>query len=118
VPRNPEHLGWFFSILLRMTPWGAYETLDYLKEAPAVIRQVLPRARAGALAYNSAEPQSVLALEVIRKACSAQGLRLGMTPVSSTADAVMAAQAQVSKGVQAFFTMPDNTVFGSLEGHK
>ena len=49
---------------------GAYETLDYLKEGPAIIRRGLPHARTVGLAYNPAEPQSVLALEVIRNACS------------------------------------------------
>ena len=97
---------------------GAYETLDYLKEGPAIIRQVVPQARVVGLVYNPAEPQSVLALEVIRKACDEQGLSLEVTPVSSSSDAVMAAQVLVSKGVQAFFAMPDNTVFGSFEALK
>lgn len=97
---------------------GAYETLDYLKEGPAIIRQVVPRASKVGLVYNPAEPQSVLALEVIRKACAEQGLSLEVAPVSSSADAVMAAQAQVSKGIQAFFAMPDNTVFASFEALK
>jgi putative ABC transport system substrate-binding protein len=97
---------------------GAYETLDYLKEGPAIIRQVVPQARVVGLVYNPAEPQSVLALEVIRKACAEQGLSLEVTPVSSSTDAVMAAQVLVSKGVQAFFAMPDNTVFASFEALK
>src|SRR5208337_3370333 len=67
---------------------GAYETLDYLKEGPAIIRQVVPQARTVGLVYNPAEPQSV------------------------------AAQVLVSKGVQAFFAMPDNTVFASFEALK
>lgn len=95
---------------------GAFETLDYLKEGPAIIQQVLPGARTVGLVYNPAEPQSVLALEMIRKACSAQGLRLEITPVSSATEVFMAAQVQVSKGVQAFFAMPDNTVFAAFEG--
>ena len=97
---------------------GAYETLDYLKEGPAIIRQVVPQARVVGLVYNPAEPQSVLALEVIRKACAEQGLSLEVTPVSTSTDAVMAAQVLVSKGVQAFFAMPDNTVFASFEALK
>jgi putative ABC transport system substrate-binding protein len=97
---------------------GAYETLDYLKEGPAIIRQVIPQARKVGLVYNPAEPQSVLALEVIRKACAEQGLSLEVAPVSSSTDAVMAAQVLVSKGVQAFFAMPDNTVFASFEALK
>lgn len=70
------------------------------------------------MVYNPAEPQSVLALEVIRKACTEQGLSLEVAPVSSSADALMATQALVSKGVQAFFAMPDNTVFASFEALK
>ncbi len=97
---------------------GAYETLDYLKEGPAIIRQVVPGARKVGLVYNPAEPQSVLALEVIRKACVDQGLSLEVAPVSASSDAVMAAQALVSRGIQAFFAMPDNTVFASFEALK
>ena len=95
---------------------GAYETLDYLKQAPMIIRQVTPAVRRVGLVYNPAEPQSVLALKVIRKAFAEQGLSLDVAPVNSSTDAVMAVQAQVSKGVQAFFAMPDNTVFASFEG--
>jgi len=58
--------------VFRVTCWGAYETLDYLKEGPAIIRQLVPQARVVGLVYNPAEPQSVLALEVIRKACAEQ----------------------------------------------
>jgi putative ABC transport system substrate-binding protein len=97
---------------------GAYETLDYLKEGPAIIRQVVPDARKVGLVYNPSEPQSLLALEVIRKACDDQGLSLEVAPVNSSSDAVMATQALVSRGVQAFFAMPDNTVFASFEALK
>lgn len=97
---------------------GAYETLDYLKEAPAIIRQVTPAVRSVGLVYNPSEPQSVLALEVLQKASEEHGLRLEVAPVNSSSDAVLVAQAQVSKGVQAFFAMPDNTVFASFEGLK
>jgi ABC-type uncharacterized transport system substrate-binding protein len=31
---------------------GAYETLDYLKEGPAIIRQVVPQVRVVGLVYN------------------------------------------------------------------
>lgn len=97
---------------------GAYETLDYLKEGPAIIREVTPDVRSVGLVYNPAEPQSVLALEVIRTAAAEQGLTLEVAPVNSSTDAVMVAQAQVSRGAQAFFAMPDNTVFASFEGLK
>lgn len=95
---------------------GAYETLDYLKEAPVIIRQLAPGVRRVGLVYNPAEPQSVLALKVIQKAFAEQGLILDVAPVDSSTDAVMVAQAQFARGVQAFFAMPDNTVFASFEG--
>jgi putative ABC transport system substrate-binding protein len=97
---------------------GAYETLDYLKQAPVIIRQVTPEVRRVALVYNPAEPQSVLALNVIREAFADQGLSLDAASVDSSTDAVMAAQAQIARGAQAFFAMPDNTVFASFEGLK
>jgi putative ABC transport system substrate-binding protein len=97
---------------------GAYETLDYLKEAPVIIRQLTPGVRKVGLVYNPAEPQSVLALKVIRKAFAEQDVILDAAPVDSTTDAVMVAQAQIARGAQAFFAMPDNTVFASFEGLK
>ena len=97
---------------------GAYETLDYLKQAPVIIRELTPAVRRVSLVYNPAEPQSVLALKVIRKAFTEQGLTLDAASVDSTTDAVMAAQAQIARGAQAFFAMPDNTVFASFEGLK
>lgn len=93
---------------------GAYETLDYLKEAPAIIRRLIPSVRRVGLVYNPAEPQSVLALKVIRKAFADQGMILDVAPVDTSTDAVMAAQSQIARGVQAFFAMPDNTVFASF----
>ena len=97
---------------------GAYETLDYLKEAPVIIHQLTPDVRKVGLVYNPAEPQSVLALKVIRKAFAEEGLSLDVAPVDSTTDAVIVAQAQIARGAQAFFAMPDNTVFASFEGLK
>ncbi|HXH49849.1 MAG TPA: ABC transporter substrate-binding protein [Terriglobia bacterium] len=97
---------------------GAYETLDYLKEAPVIIHQLTPGVRRVGLVYNPAEPQSVLALKVIRKAFAEQGLILDVAPVDSPTDAVMVAQAQIARGAQAFFAMPDNTVFASFEALK
>jgi len=41
-----------------------------------------------------------------------------MTPVSTSTDAVMAAQVLVSKGVQAFFAMAGQYVFASFEALK
>jgi putative tryptophan/tyrosine transport system substrate-binding protein len=97
---------------------GAYETLDYLKRAPVVIHEWTPEVRKVGLVYNPAEPQSVLALKVIRKAFAEQGLILDVAPVNSSTDAVMVAQAQIARGVQAFFAMPDSTVFASFAGIK
>lgn len=97
---------------------GAYETLDYLKEAPVIIRQLTPAVRRVGLVYNPAEPQSVLALKVVQKAFAEHGLTLDVAPVNSPTDAVMVAQAQVARGVQAFFAMPDSTVFASFDGLK
>lgn len=97
---------------------GAYETLDYLKQAPVIIHQLTPHVRRVGLVYNPAEPQSVLALKVIRKAFAKQAITLDVAPVDTPTDAVMAAQALISRGVEAFFAMPDDTVFASFDGIK
>jgi putative ABC transport system substrate-binding protein len=95
---------------------GAYETLDYLAQGPAIITEVFPRARKVGLIYNPAEPQSVLALEKLRRAFAQHRLELDVTPVNSSADAPTAAQVLMARGADAFFAMPDNVVFASFEG--
>lgn len=95
---------------------GAYETLDYLAQGPAIITEVFPRARRVGLIYNPAEPQSVLALEKLRQAFAQHRLELDVTPVNSSADAPTAAQVLMARGADAFFAMPDNVVFASFEG--
>jgi putative ABC transport system substrate-binding protein len=95
---------------------GAYETLDYIAQGPAIIREVLPHVRKVGLIYNPAEPQSVLALDVLKKALTQQQLQLEATAVSSSADAPMAAQALIARGAEVFFALPDNIVFASFEG--
>jgi len=76
---------------------GAYETLDYLKQGPAIIHQVTPQVRSVGLVYNPAEPQSVLALDVLRKAFAEQGLKLEVTPVNSSSDSVVSAPISKSR---------------------
>jgi putative ABC transport system substrate-binding protein len=65
--------------------------------------------------YNQAEPQSVSALERIQSVAKSNNMEVIAMPVNSSADAQIVTQALLSKGIDAFFANPDNTVFASFE---
>jgi putative ABC transport system substrate-binding protein len=67
------------------------------------------------LIYNQAETQSQDAFEVVKKACSNNGMELLSLPVNSSADSKIVTEALLSKGIDVFFALPDNVIFSSFE---
>lgn len=101
-------------------PWpsvlfGVYETTDYLDTSLALIRQLLPGARKVGLVFNPSEPQSVLAQHRLEDMAKLLGLELVCQPLTSSAEAVQVVEVLLSKNLDAFFALPDNTVFASFE---
>jgi putative ABC transport system substrate-binding protein len=95
--------------------FGTFETLDYIDTAVSLIRLTLPNAKIVGTIFNQSEPQSVNALYQVEKACSANGLTLVKLPVNNSNEAQLVMQSLLTKNIDAFFAMPDNTVFSSLE---
>jgi putative ABC transport system substrate-binding protein len=95
--------------------FGTYETLHYIDTSLTLIKQVLPNAKIVGTIFNQSEPQSVDALYEIEKACGAAGLTLVKLPVNNSNDAQLVMQSLLSKNIDAFFALPDNTVFSSIE---
>jgi putative ABC transport system substrate-binding protein len=95
--------------------FGAYETLDYIDTSVMLIKSVLPNAKRIGTIFNQSEPQSVDALKEIEKQCAALGLQLEKLPVNSSNETQMVTAALLQKNIDAFFALPDNTVFSSME---
>ncbi len=95
--------------------FGTYETLDYLDTALMLIKQVMPQVKRVGTIYNQSEPQSVDALARIKKTCDQVGIELITMPVNSSNETQLVVASLLSKNIDAFFALPDNTVFSSME---
>ncbi len=95
--------------------FGVYETLDYLDTALLLIKNVLPNAKTVGTIFNQSEPQSVDALARIEKTCKEAGLQLIKMPVNNSSETQLVVASLLSKNIDAFFALPDNTVFSSME---
>jgi len=95
--------------------FGVYETLEYIDTAVMLIKTILPGAKRIGTIYNQAEPQSVDAMNRIEKVCTTLGLQLEKLPVNSSNEAQLVVQALLRKKIDAFFALPDNTVFAGME---
>lgn len=94
---------------------GVYETLSYIDTSVSMIKMLLPKIKTLGLIYNQSEPQSVNAFNVIEAACKRNQINLEALPVANSSEAQLVTQAVLSKGVDAFFAMPDNVIFQSFE---
>lgn len=64
--------------------------------------------------YNNAEANSVVSAEILAEVAEALGVTLELQPVTATAEVGTAAEALISKGVQAFMIPTDSTVSDGL----
>lgn len=98
--------------------FGAVEDLNYIDTSFALIPKLL-KPRMGKLTvgmiYNQSEPQSVDALALIRSRATKENINLIALPINSSADAQLVTEALLNKNIDAFFALPDNTVFASFE---
>jgi putative ABC transport system substrate-binding protein len=67
------------------------------------------------LVFNQSEPQSVQALEEIKKVANANNIEVVALPVNASADVQLVTQSLLSKDIDVFFANPDNTIFASFE---
>lgn len=95
--------------------FGVYETLDYLDTSVMLIKSVLPGIKKLGTIYNQSEPQSVSALEHIENRCKLLGIEIEKLPVNNSNETQMVVAALLNKKIDAFFALPDNVVFSSME---
>jgi len=98
--------------------FGAVEDLNYIDTSFALIPELLKPSMGKltvGMIYNQAEPQSADALQLVKKRANLLNINLVALPLNSSADAQLVTQALLSKNIDAFFALPDNTVFASFE---
>jgi putative ABC transport system substrate-binding protein len=95
--------------------YGVYETLEYIDTSVLLIKEFLPAAKRIATTYNQSEPQSMEALERIESVCKSQGWELVKRPVNNSNETQLVVAALLNEKPDAFFALPDNTVFSSME---
>lgn len=95
--------------------FGAYETLEYIDTSVLLIKEFLPAAKRIATTYNQSEPQSMDALSRIESVCKSQGWELVKRPVNNSNETQLVVAALLNEKPDAFFALPDNTVFSSME---
>lgn len=94
---------------------GVYETLDYLDTSIMLVKSLLPACKRIGTIYNQSEPQSVDALNAIEKRCAISGITLVALPVNNSNETQLVVSALLDKQIDAFFALPDNVVFASME---
>lgn len=98
--------------------FGVMENLDYIDTSFAIIPKLISpkgkQLRIGMI-YNQSEPQSIDAMERIKKLSASLNIALEAMPVNTSADALLVTNALLNKNIDAFFANPDNTVFASFE---
>jgi putative ABC transport system substrate-binding protein len=94
---------------------GTYETLEYIDTSVMLIKAVLPAAKKIGTIFNQSEPQSVDAMKRIDSVCTSMGMQLEKLPVNSSNEAQLVVEALLRKKIDAFFALPDNTVFAGME---
>ena len=95
--------------------FGVYETLEYIDTSVMLIKQVFPNIKKIGTIFNQSEPQSVDALNRIEMTCQKLGIELEKLPVNNSSEAQLVTEALLGKKIEAFFALPDNTVFSSME---
>jgi putative tryptophan/tyrosine transport system substrate-binding protein len=98
--------------------FGAVEDLAYIDTSFAIIPKVV-KPKNGHLTigmtFNQSEPQSVDALGRIKALAAKSGITLIALPLNNSADAQLVTQSLLSKNIDVFFALPDNTVFAAFE---
>lgn len=86
-----------------------------IREALAIVREVLPRARRLGTLWTPSEMNSEYYLELAREASSALGFDIVPVPVENPSDVLLAARVLINKKVDAIYQISDNTTNAAFE---
>lgn len=91
-------------------------TLPPVADAVRAARKLLPHLTTIGTIYNDGEANSVRVAGLLRDACREQGIRLVEVTAATTGDVMQAAQALVTRKVQAIYVDGDNTAMQAIDG--
>jgi putative ABC transport system substrate-binding protein len=95
--------------------FGVYDTLAYIDTAFSLIKAVMPGVKKVGLIFDQSEPQSNDALDELQMNCTKNNIELISLPVNNSSETQTVMQALILKKIDAFFALPDNTIFASFE---
>ncbi len=98
--------------------FGVVEDLNYIDTSFNIITKLLkPKGSKLVIGmiYNQSEPQSADAVNRIKELAAKSNVNLEVLPLNNSADAQLVTKSLLSKNIDAFFALPDNSVFASFE---
>ncbi|MBS1531713.1 MAG: ABC transporter substrate-binding protein [Bacteroidetes bacterium] len=98
--------------------FGALEDLNYIDTSFNIITTLLkPKGNKLVIGmiYNQSEPQSVDAVNRIKGLAAKSNVSLEVLPLNNSADAQLVTKSLLSRNIDSFFALPDNSVFASFE---
>jgi putative ABC transport system substrate-binding protein len=95
--------------------FGVYETLEYIDTAVSLIKTMLPTVKKIGAIYNQSEPQSLMALDHLKRQAARLDIEVKALPANNSSETQMVVQSLLNEKIDAFFALPDNTVFASFE---
>jgi putative ABC transport system substrate-binding protein len=98
--------------------FGVVEDLNYIDTSFNIITTLLkPKASKLVIGmiYNQSEPQSADAVNRLKGLAAKSNVTLEVLPLNNSADAQLVTRSLLSKNIDAFFALPDNSVFASFE---
>jgi putative tryptophan/tyrosine transport system substrate-binding protein len=91
------------------------QALAPVEDAMALVVELLPDLQVLGYIYNPAEANSVVNTEIAIPTAEELGITLEIATISNSSEVQTAAEALVSRGVEAFFVSTDSTVVSGLE---
>ncbi|MCB0115387.1 MAG: ABC transporter substrate-binding protein [Caldilineaceae bacterium] len=91
------------------------QALAPVEDALTLITEVLPGVQTVGYIYNPAEANSVVNTELAVPTAESLGLNFEIATIANSSEVQTAAEALVSRGVEAFFVSTDSTVVAGLE---
>jgi putative ABC transport system substrate-binding protein len=91
------------------------QLLDPVEESMSLILQLVPDVQTVGLIHNPAEANSVYLLEVAQETADKMGLTLEVGSISNSSEIQTAAEAMVSRGIDAYLAINDNTLTSGFE---
>ncbi len=95
--------------------FGVYENLNYIDTSILLVKQLVPNIKTLGAIYSQGESQSISAYQHLKDRCATLGITLHALPVNNSSETHLIVERLISTHIDAFFALPDNSVFSSFE---